>query len=205
MELSNNIFEIVKKLSETEFIILVGLIGLVIYKLGELYYKFQETKYLLLNKPIDKEEKLEKEEPDFDTMGRYMEIDNYLQQRLETVYTSFAFRKLLPILKEFSSISEGNRNKFKMEFLDYFEFLTTKKEKELYEYRYAEFNVFKLILLDFYNNKTTKLEFLTINKFDMDKNEFKDFELIKSLFDGITTADMKNVSDILDSFSEEKK
>lgn len=199
------LFDIIRKLSEAEFIFLIVICGVAFYKAFELYLKFKETELVLKEKESQKEKPSEPIKLEVAILDEFQKIDKYLYNNLERAYKSFAFRKLIPILKEYSSIAEGNRMKYRKEFLDFFDFITTEEEKELYKYRFPRFDQFKFILIDFFNNKTTKLELLVINKLEINKEEFQDWELYKSLFNNLSDNEIKNISDIIQNFSNDNE
>lgn len=175
-------------------IYLIGMFG-ILSIFGIFYLLYKTYKNYLVNKKINliDEKKL--------SLKDFEELDNYLNKKLEELFRNFTFTHILPILKKFSSISEANRKKLRNEFIERFDFITTNYEKKYYQDRYQNFEIFKFKIMDFFNIKITKLELLCINKLSMDKNEFKDEELYKSLFDGISKADMDNIQEILSSIN----
>lgn len=172
-------------------IYLIGILGI----FGIFYLLYKTYKNYLINKKINLKEEKKLSLKDFE------ELDDYLNKKLEELFRNFTFTHILPILKKFSSISEANRKKLRNEFIERFDFITTNYEKKYYQDRYQNFEIFKFKIMDFFNIKITKLELLCINKLSMDKNEFKDEELYKSLFDGISKADMDNIQEILSSIN----
>ena len=175
-------------------IYLIGMFG-ILSIFGIFYLLYKTYKNYLINKKINliDEKKL--------SLKDFEELDDYLNKKLEELFRNFTFTHILPILKKFSSISEANRKKLRNEFIERFDFITTNYEKKYYQDRYQNFEIFKFKIMDFFNIKITKLELLCINKLSMDKNEFKDEELYKSLFDGISKADMDNIQEILSSIN----
>lgn len=175
-------------------IYLIGMFG-ILGIFGIFYLLYKTYKNYLVNKKINliDEKKL--------SLKDFEELDDYLNKKLEELFRNFTFTHILPILKKFSSISEANRKKLRNEFIERFDFITTNYEKKYYQDRYQNFEIFKFKIMDFFNIKITKLELLCINKLSMDKNEFKDEELYKSLFDGISKADMDNIQEILSSIN----
>lgn len=175
-------------------IYLIGMFG-ILSIFGIFYLLYKTYKNYLVNKKINliDEKKL--------SLKDFEELDDYLNKKLEELFRNFTFTHILPILKKFSSISEANRKKLRNEFIERFDFITTNYEKKYYQDRYQNFEIFKFKIMDFFNIKITKLELLCINKLSMDKNEFKDEELYKSLFDGISKADMDNIQEILSSIN----
>lgn len=175
-------------------IYLIGMFG-ILSIFGIFYLLYKTYKNYLVNKKINliDEKKL--------SLKDFEELDNYLNKKLEELFRNFTFTHILPILKKFSSISEANRKKLRNEFIERFDFITTNYEKKYYQDRYQNFEIFKFKIMDFFNIKITKLELLCINKLSMGKNEFKDEELYKSLFDGISKADMDNIQEILSSIN----
>lgn len=178
-------------------IYLIGMFGMfgILSIFGIFYLLYKTYKNYLVNKKINliDEKKL--------SLKDFEELDDYLNKKLEELFRNFTFTHILPILKKFSSISEANRKKLRNEFIERFDFITTNYEKKYYQDRYQNFEIFKFKIMDFFNIKITKLELLCINKLSMDKNEFKDEELYKSLFDGISKADMDNIQEILSSIN----
>lgn len=195
-------------IDDTTFVLSLSVIGIVIYKAIEIKYKIypnqlqeaikksniwneinelkQESKPELLN--INKLEEMEK-------------VDTYLLKILNREFDSYLFKKPLLVLKEFGSISEANKNTMRTAFLEQIEFILTAEEKILFENRYRNFEIFKFKIIDFFNNKLTKLELFVVHQFEIDEKEFQDNKIIKSMFDEISKKDMNSIAQLLESMN----
>lgn len=134
-----------------------------------------------------------------DKLKEFQDIDAYLITKLETIYASFIYKKLLYTLKMYTSLAEATKKELRKEFIEYVDFNTTQAEKDIFKSRYT-FQQFKFICINFFNIKTTKLELFVIQKVEIPETEFKDYKLIESLFNDLTS---KEMNDILASLNDD--
>jgi hypothetical protein len=195
--------EEIVKIGELGFIFsifaLYGLIFIVYWVLWKIHKNEQLIKKL---NPSEKEKPEAQKEKVIDKLNEFIEIDKYLFQKLDGLYNNFLFTRIVPILNEFSSITVDNRKKLREEFIEKFDFSITAEERIIFQKRYPEFEKFKYIIIEYFNIKTTKLELFTINKFDIRNNEFQDELILKSIFDRISSGDIKEMSTILDTINK---
>ena len=132
------------------------------------------------------------------------QVDEYLTKKLEKLFNSFIFKKVLYTLREFSStISEEERNRLRIQFLEYLEFTLNEDEKTMFMKRFNTFEQFKFTVVDYFNIKLTKLELTVCHKLDIKEEEFEDHKLIHSLYDTFTAKEMKNITNIIQEFNSE--
>lgn len=146
---------------------------------------------------VEKSSKLKDHKPKLpqttiDKLKEFEEVDKFLLSKLETLYNSFIYKKLLYTLKMYSSLAEATKKEFRNEFIEYVDFNTTTAEREIYKNRWS-FQQFKFIIVNYFNIKTTKLELMVIQKIDISKVEFKDQKLIESLFNDLTSKDINEI------------
>lgn len=202
----------VNSLGEMQFILLFMTILNII--LAIIFYKNKESKVkkfedlLKANKAnAIKCEKLTEQVKILETdkiptkINNLKEIDEYLYKRLNTAYDNFLMISILPVLNEFSGITVDTRKKLRESFIEKFEFLLTPEEKLLFEERFPNFEIFKFIIVEFFNIKTTKVELLIINKYEIREDEFRDLKLINSVFEGLSKSEAKEISKILDNIN----
>lgn len=202
----------VNSLGELGFILLFMIILNII--LAIIFYKNKESKVkkfedlLKVNKAKEIEcEKLIEQVKKLETdkiptkINNLKEIDEYLYKRLNTAYDNFLMISILPVLNEFSGITVDTRKKLRESFIEKFEFLLTPEEKLLFEERFPNFEIFKFIIVEFFNIKTTKVELLIINKYEIREDEFRDLKLINSVFEGLSKSEAKEISKILDNIN----
>lgn len=202
----------VNSLGELGFILLFMIILNII--LAIIFYKNKESKVkkiedlLEVNKAKEiKCEKLIEQVKKLETdkmstkINNLKEIDEYLYKRLNTAYDNFLMISILPVLNEFSGITVDTRKKLRESFIEKFEFLLTPEEKLLFEERFPDFEIFKFIIVEFFNIKTTKVELLVINKYEIREDEFRDLKLINSVFEGLSKSEAKEISKILDNIN----
>ena len=204
--------DVVNSLGELGFILLFMIILNII--LAIIFYKNKESKVkkiedlLEVNKAKEiKCEKLIEQVKKLETdkmstkINNLKEIDEYLYKRLNTAYDNFLMISILPVLNEFSGITVDTRKKLRESFIEKFEFLLTPEEKLLFEERFPNFEIFKFIIVEFFNIKTTKVELLVINKYEIREDEFRDLKLINSVFEGLSKSEAKEISKILDNIN----
>ena len=204
--------DIVNSLGELGFILLFMIILNII--LAIIFYNNIESKVkkfedlLKVNKAKEIEcEKLIEQVKKLETdkiptkINNLKEIDEYLYKRLNTTYDNFLMINILPVLNEFSGITVDTRKKLRESFIEKFEFLLTPEEKLLFEERFPNFEIFKFIIVEFFNIKTTKVELLIINKYEIREDEFRDLKLINSVFEGLSKSEAKEISKILDNIN----
>lgn len=134
------------------------------------------------------------------------QVDEYLNKKLEILFSSFIYKNILHKLKQFSTtIAEPEKITYRKEFIEFLEFNLTEDEKLIFEKRYKSFKLFKFICIDFFNIKLTKLELLICHKVDMKEEEFSDFKLFMSLYDTISSKDIKSINQILETINQGDK
>lgn len=168
-----------------------GLIGLLIIEVNKLLIKRIERKNKQ-NNPV------KVEQPIIEQIKEFEEIERYLYKRLEDMYQSFIYKDVLLTLKKYSSLSEATKATYRIEFLKFTEFQFTEAEKSFFKKRYA-FEIFKFLILDFFNIKTTKLELFVTHKLEIGEKEFKDHKLFESLFNEISKKELSEIMEALGS------
>lgn len=132
-----------------------------------------------------------------DTLHDLTETEKYLETKLDNLFQSFIYKNILYTLKQYSTtLSEETKRKLRVEFIEYVEFHTTEKEKEIFRSRFENFSRFKFIVLNFFNIKLTKLELFICHKMIIDEKEFKDYKLFESIFNQLSRKDIDNIMDM---------
>ena len=130
-------------------------------------------------------------------------IDIYLLKRLEQLFSSFIFKDILHTLKKYSTtLSEESKVKYREDFLKFLEFNLTEVEKDIFKSRYTSFELFKFICIDYFNIKLTKLELFICHKVEMKDEEFIDQKLFSSLYDSLSTKDIKSINQIIETINQ---
>lgn len=127
-----------------------------------------------------------------------IKIDQYLKDKLDNLFNSFIFKGVLYTLRQYSNaISENEKTKLRTQFLEYLEFNLTETEKTIFMSRFVNFELFKYLVIDFFNIKLNKLELVVCHKLEIDDKEFNDIKLITSLYNNLTQKEIKNLVEVL--------
>lgn len=195
-------------IDDTTFVLSLSVIGMVVYKAIEIKYKIYPNQLLEAIKKANEANELkelkQESKPELSNINKLEEmekVDTYLLKILNREFDSYLFKKPLLVLKEFGSISEANKNTMRTAFLEQIEFILTAEEKILFKNRYRNFEIFKFKIIDFFNNKLTKLELFVVHQFEIDEKEFQDNKIIKSMFDEISKKDMNSIAQLLESMN----
>lgn len=181
----------------------MGLYGGSIVTAGYLFY-LAKSKIKSLN-DIYQLEKTKDKIKLKDKLENLLEVDKYLENKLEKLFQIFIYKNILYTLRQYATtLSEDTKVKLRTEFIDYVEFNITPDEKEILRLRYP-FALFKFTIVTFFNIKLTKLELFVCHKIAIDEKEFKDYKLIESLYDQLSKKDLDSIFEMFQDEENDTK
>lgn len=117
-------------------------------------------------------------------------LDEYIDKRLVKVFDRLIQRKYLIIYKNFNNLSDENIFKAKEDFINSVEIEFSAEEKILLQKRFETFASFKYYMVDFFNDRITKFQFVMSFSTDT-QNTFKDLSIYKSVMNSESTDILK--------------
>lgn len=107
-------------------------------------------------------------------------LDEFIDKRMIKVFDRLIQRKYLLFYKTFNNLSDENILKAKEDFINLMEVEFNTQEKLTLQKRFDNFNSFKYYMVDFFNDRMTKFQF--VMSFNTDSGDiFKDINIYKSV------------------------